>query len=246
MLPFHFPQCRATFSTIMADEILFDDEAFSGQVRLFPLPNVVMFPHVIQPLHVFEPRYRQLVEDALLTDKLVALAVLAPGWESDYEGRPELYPTACLGKIATHEPLEDGRYNLLLLGLRRVTLFRELPAEKLYREAEAHLLDDDYPPAGRPSRSQLQDRLIELFRRKIVRLVKGQEALEKLLAVEMTLGTLTDLISYTLDFEIAFKAQLLAEANVDRRASTLIARLEQDGDNPPTHPIKFPPDFSPN
>lgn len=230
----------------MADETLFDDETFSGQLRLFPLPNLVMFPHVIQPLHIFEPRYRALVEDALHSDKLIALAVLAPGWESDYEGRPELYPVACLGRIATHERLEDGRFNLLMLGLRRVSLFRELPPQKLYREAEAHLLDDDYPLAAGPARAELQSRLTAAFRQKIAHLVQGQEAMEKLLAVEMSLGTLTDLMSYTLDLNVALKAELLAEPDVDRRAQTLLAHLMHDDDEHRPPRLKFPPDFSPN
>lgn len=230
----------------MTDETLFDDETFSGQVRLFPLPNLVMFPHVVQPLHIFEPRYRALVEDTLNSDKLLALAVLAPGWESDYEGRPELYPVACLGRIATHERLEDGRFNLLMLGLRRVSLFRELPPQKLYREAEVHLLDDHYPLAAGPARAELQSRLIAVFRQKIAHLVQGQEAMEKLLALEMPLGTLTDLMSYTLDLDVALKAQLLAQPDVDRRAQMLLEHLQHEDHEHRPPRLKFPPDFSPN
>ena len=79
------------------DDLSFAPQEFSGKVRLFPLPNLVLFPHVMQPLHIFEPRYRFLLEDALATDRLIAMALLAPGWENDYEGRPPLYPMACLG-----------------------------------------------------------------------------------------------------------------------------------------------------
>ena len=70
------------------EEYKFTPAEFSGIVRLFPIPNLVMFPHVMQPLHVFEPRYRDLLEDALANDRLIAMAVLEPGWESDYEGQP--------------------------------------------------------------------------------------------------------------------------------------------------------------
>src|SRR5690348_13006239 len=100
-------------------------EAFAGGVRLFPLPNLVLFPHVMQPLHIFEPRYRSLLEDALSADRLIAMAVLEPGWESDYEGRPPLSSMACLGRVATYRRLPDGTYNLLLLGLQRIKLVRE-------------------------------------------------------------------------------------------------------------------------
>jgi Lon protease-like protein len=75
-----------------SEDLYSQPENFSGKARLFPLPNLVLFPHVLQPLHVFEPRYRQLLEEALADDRLIAMAVLAPGWESDYEGRPALRP----------------------------------------------------------------------------------------------------------------------------------------------------------
>lgn len=66
----------------MSDEPLsFSPDQFEGHVRLFPLPNLVMFPHVMQALHIFEPRYRSMFEEALDDDRLVALGSLAPGWE---------------------------------------------------------------------------------------------------------------------------------------------------------------------
>ncbi len=229
----------------MSEEVLFDDEQFSGRVRLFPLPNLVMFPHVIQPLHIFEPRYREMTEDALASDKLLAMAVLEPGWEDHNEGHPPLHPVACLGRIATHERMPDGRFNLLLLGVRRVTLFRELPRERLYREAEAHLLDEVYPLANQAPREQLRSRLLAAFREKVSRLVQGQEQLEKLLAMDIPLGTLTDLVAYTLDFDIPFKARMLAESNVDRRAAALIEQLAS-GTTGTSGRLKFPPDFSQN
>ena len=71
---------------------------FAGTARLFPLPNLVLFPHVMQPLHIFEPRYREMTADALATDRLIALALLQPGWEADYDGKPAVYPVACLGR----------------------------------------------------------------------------------------------------------------------------------------------------
>ena len=105
-----------------ADDPSTESVEFSGRVRLFPLPNLVLFPHVMQPLHVFEPRYRCLLEDSLASDRLIAMALLAPGWENDYEGRPPLYPMACLGRVTSFHRLDDGTYNLLLLGLHRVRL----------------------------------------------------------------------------------------------------------------------------
>src|SRR4051812_1530562 len=92
---------------------------FSGPARLLPLPNLVLFPHVVQPLHVFEPRYRQMTADALAGDRLIALVLLRPGWEAEYEDRPPVHPVACLGRIVADQQLPDGRYNLLVRGLAR-------------------------------------------------------------------------------------------------------------------------------
>src|SRR6266481_4652099 len=71
----------------LSENLAFSPEEFSGRARLFPLPNLVVFPHVMQPLHIFEPRYRAMLEDSLADDRLIGMALPAPGWENDYEGR---------------------------------------------------------------------------------------------------------------------------------------------------------------
>ena len=78
-------------------------------VPVFPLPNVVLFPNVFLPLHIFEPRYRQMVEDALNGDRIIGMVLLRPGWEGDYEGRPPVYPVGCAGVVTHAERLADGR-----------------------------------------------------------------------------------------------------------------------------------------
>src|SRR5262245_29673524 len=90
---------------------------FRGTVRLFPLPNVVLFPHVVQPLHIFEPRYRQLMADALEDDRLMTMALLRPGWETEYDKRQPIHSMVCIGRIFREERLADGKFNLLLQGL---------------------------------------------------------------------------------------------------------------------------------
>src|SRR5436853_468650 len=92
---------------------------FPGRARLFPLPNLVLFPHVVQPLHVFEPRYRQMTADALADDRLITLVLLKPGWEDAGNKPPAVHPVACLGRVVADQLLPDGRYNLLLRGLSR-------------------------------------------------------------------------------------------------------------------------------
>ncbi len=222
----------------------FVPEQFSGVAKLFPLPNLVMFPHVMQPLHVFEPRYRQLVDLAMADDRLIAMAVLAPGWEKDYDGRPPLRPVACLSRIANCQKLDDGRFNIMVLGLRRVELREELPPKHLFREAKARLLADEYPPAAAAARPGLQRDLVEAFRKVLPALVSSGEQLQELLAGNLSLGMLTDIIGYTLDLDLEFKQKLLAEPTVDVRASLLRAHLSSTP-VAAARPV-FPPDFSAN
>src|SRR3954464_1244862 len=120
---------------------------FSGTARLFPLPNLVLFPHVVQPLHVFEPRYRQMTADALAGDRLVAPVLLRPGWEAEYDARPAVHPVACLGRIVADQRLADGRYNLLVRGLARLRLVGEVPDTKPSRPARGELLTDGPLPS---------------------------------------------------------------------------------------------------
>jgi Lon protease-like protein len=109
------------------------------KVRLFPLPNLVFFPHAIQPLHIFEPRYRVMTAEALASDRLLALTMLKVGWETDYHGKPALETVATIGRIMADQQFEDGRYNLLLRGLARIRILCEIPNDKSYREAEVEL-----------------------------------------------------------------------------------------------------------
>jgi len=89
------------------------------QLPLFPLPNVVLFPGVYLPLHIFEARYRAMVVDALDGDRLIGMVLLRPGFEEDYEGRPPVFDVGCAGVITHHERLQDGRFNIVLQATER-------------------------------------------------------------------------------------------------------------------------------
>lgn len=114
-------------------------------IPIFPLPNVVLFPTVFLPLHVFEPRYRDMVRDALAGDRIIGISLLKPGYEGDYEGRPPVYDVGCAGLVTHHERLPDGRYNIVLRGLGRFRVHGEDQSRR-YRlahiEALAEPLDD--------------------------------------------------------------------------------------------------------
>lgn len=110
-------------------------------VPLFPLPNVVLFPEVPLPLHVFEPRYRALVTDALASHGTIGMALLKPGYQSEYHGRPPIFPLGCSGLIVETEKLADGRYNILLQGRERFRIVEERPGAP-YRLALVEPLHD--------------------------------------------------------------------------------------------------------
>ena len=99
------------------------------RVPIFPLPEVVFFPETVLPLHVFEPRYRQMVADCLAADGWMAVVMLRPGWEKDYQGRPPVESIAGVGEIIQAEMLADGRYNILLHGRSRIRVLSEEPPD---------------------------------------------------------------------------------------------------------------------
>jgi Lon protease-like protein len=228
----------------MSDEPLaFSPDQFSGQARMFPLPNLVMFPHVMQALHIFEPRYRALLEESLEDDRLMALGVLAPGWEQSSAARPALHPMACLCRIATHQRTPQGTYNVLLLGVRRLRLREELSTPKPFRVVEADILEDEEPTAGSAATvAEMQRRLLAAFKRAMPRLPDAQGQLDQLLGSQITLGMLTDIVAYTIDIDMPWKLRLLAETDVLRRTELLLEALASRG----RVERAFPPPFSVN
>ncbi len=217
---------------------------FCGVARLFPLPNSVMFPHVMQPLHIFEPRYVELLRDVLATDQLITMALLSPGWEAGYQGRPPIEQVCCLGKVVTHVPAKDGGHNILLLGLQRVAIESELPPARSYREAKVTLLDDDYPSSGDKGRAALRRGLLGAFRRFLPETDAAREQFEQLMSTSVPLGVLTDIIAFTLSLPLDCKQCLLNQTNVDVRATRLISELERIAGAGAVR--LFPPEFSTN
>jgi Lon protease-like protein len=222
-----------------------DDQAalagFDGRARLFPLPNLVLFPHVAQGLHIFEPRYRQLMADALAADGTITMALLRPGWEEEYDARPAIEPVGCLGRVVWHERLADGRYNLRLRGLSRVRLAEEVPVDRLYRVARADLMPDVSPAdLGRLKalRRRLADAVLPHFTPGPAR-----EQVRELFAGDATLGQVCDVLGYALPLPLELKQALLAEPHTDLRAEVILDALRAAEANAGR---RFPPDFSPN
>jgi len=126
---------------------------------IFPLDDVVLFPNISRPLHIFEPRYRAMVADALKGDRIIGMVLLRPGYEADYEGRPPVYPIGCAGVITDAEPLPDGRYAIVLRGLVKFRISSE-DQSRVYRlarvEAMPEVVEDEERAALRKQRQRLE------------------------------------------------------------------------------------------
>ncbi len=110
-------------------------------IPIFPLPGTVLFPNVFLPLHIFEPRYRAMVNDALDGDRIIGMVLLRPGFEAEYEGRPPIYPVGCAGVITHAERLGDGRFNIVLRGIEKFRVVAE-DAARSYRVAHIQPLPE--------------------------------------------------------------------------------------------------------
>jgi Lon protease-like protein len=221
---------------------------FGGAARLFPLPNLVLFPHVVQPLHIFEPRYRQLMADALAGDRLIAMALLRPGWEEDYHQQPPIHPVVCLGRIHKEEELPDGRYNLLLHGVSRARVREEVPSPKLYRVARVELLPE-VVAVSEDIDQGLRHRLAAVIGVCFAGQPTAQLQMRQLLQSQLALGTLCDVLAFALPLATEFKQELLEETDSEVRTRRLLAQLEasaQPQPGPAGAGRKWPPEFSVN
>lgn len=199
----------------------------SEALKVFPLPSAVLFPHSVIPLHIFEPRYRDMVRDALASDRIMALAQLEPGWEPRYGGRPAMQEVLCAGIIIWHDELPDGRYNILLQGICRARLVSELPAQRLYREARVDLLPD--PPFSGPEEEQLRQAVFELVGRVPPAFSEGLVPA----VARAHGGALADVVAAAIIPEPERRQALLAELDVRQRlqevtdeVGELIGRLQ--------------------
>lgn len=223
-----------------------DLQNFDGTTRLFPLPNLVLFPFVIQPLHVFEQRYQQMTADALAGDRLLTIVLLRAGWEPEYLNRPALHAVGCLGRIVADQRTEDGKYNLLLRGLARVRIVEEIEPERLYRSARVETVAD--VPAHPP---HVQQHLRRALAREAPRWLSGNaemlQQFQRLLDSDLPLGAACDIFTFALPLEPEFKQQLLEEPDVERRTRGLLDHLQtRTPVATPNAEQTFPPSFSAN
>jgi Lon protease-like protein len=200
------------------------------ELPIFPLPHVQLFPHALLPLHVFEPRYRDLVRDALAGARLIAIAALEPGFEADYHGRPAVRAVVGVGELIGHEPLGDGRSNILLRGVARARIDRELPAAHAYRTVEATELIDSYRP--QLDRAAARETLMLLAEQLARKLPSGGDTLRELARSQAELGPLVDVLTAALVTDPDERQTLLENVDVAARAdqvggeiATILTRL---------------------
>ncbi len=137
-------------------------QTLPATIPIFPLPDVMLFPSMTRPLHIFEPRYRAMVADALKGDRLIGMVMLRPGFEPDYDGRPEIYAVGCVGHIANVEALPDGRYNILLHGLMKFRVTSEDDSQP-YRLAHVEAIPEGTDDADRAALAEQRAELTTLL-----------------------------------------------------------------------------------
>ena len=192
----------------------------SDLLPLFPLPNVVLFPNVFLPLHIFELRYREMMADALASDRMIGMVLLRPGGERNYEGRPPIYPVGCSGVLTHHERLPDGRYNLVLRGIERFRVLEEDQALS-YRRAIIEPLRE--PPLDAADRAAILEQRGKLESM----LVPSQSSAgDPRMPTSMSDEDLVNALAQYLDLEPLEKQALLEKASLRSRAESLVELLE--------------------
>ena len=195
-------------------------------VPLFALPNLVLFPAAVMPLHIFEERYRAMIRDVLQSHRQIAMALLKPGWEKDYYGKPPIEPVVCVGTILSHERLADGRYNILLQGRARARIIKEVTGES-YRQAQVELLKEE--DAADADLELARKCLVKLFERDAFAALAGGVQIREILASEVPTAIVADLLAFRVlpDDRVAFKQSLLAETNVKSRVWRIIEAVAE-------------------
>jgi Lon protease-like protein len=198
---------------------------FAGTAPLFPLPDVVHFPHLLLPLHIFEPRYREMVADALNGERLIAMALLKPGFDTT-AGSPPIHDIVCLGRITADQQADDGRYYLVLQGLSRARILQEEPDEQAYRIAQLELLPDPESSFS-PAAADAQRRRLLLAFRSLFPKHNLDRVLRRALKEAVPLGILCDVLADAMSLESQVAHQVLAETDVKERCR-LVLRLIQE------------------
>ncbi|RJP32946.1 MAG: hypothetical protein C4547_12925 [Phycisphaerales bacterium] len=191
-------------------------------VPLFPLPNCVLFPRVILPLQVFEPRYCSMVEELVTlpeSRQILAVALLRPGHDDLYHTKTApIFPVVCTGKVVRWERVDDGRYAILVLGLDRATVVAENRARPYRRVHLAPAL----PPArlGEKEEMELVNRVARVLCQAVREGLVEKSVIDQLTRPAADLSHLVDILSFHLipSSDSCIKQRVLEEPDVRLRA----------------------------
>ena len=199
----------------------FDPGSIPSIVPMFPLPNVVLFPRMFLPLHIFEPRYRAMTRTALEGDRFIAMALFKPDWKKEYGGCPAVHPILGLGRIIEDSRLEDGRYNLVLHGIARLRLLKEVSQDP-FRSVQVELLQEK--PAVGPGYDRKRRLLLSFYVQVLKQISQGGVAAPP---EDVPLGLLCDLLASLIAFDPAVKQSMLQELDVATRCDLLLELLQR-------------------
>jgi Lon protease-like protein len=194
---------------------------------LFPLPETVLFPHTLLPLHVFEPRYRAMLADCLAGEKRMVVVRLLPGWEREYSGRPPIHTVAGAGQVVEAERLPDGRSNILLEGFARVLIEEELPAPGAYRLARCRVLEDRLPDAGSAPIQRGLEALTASYLRLLREVGRGERALSRLATEAPSPAALIDRVASVVVVGAAQRQRILETLDLGDRLGLVTAAVSE-------------------
>ncbi|MFQ5807081.1 MAG: LON peptidase substrate-binding domain-containing protein, partial [Phycisphaerae bacterium] len=198
-------------------------------VPILPLPEAVLFPRQVLPLHVFEPRYRAMVADALAGAKLIAVALLKPNYEPHYfTSRAPIHRLVGIGRIIAAEKLNEGKFNILLRGEARASMLAELQGRP-YRVARIQTIEPRCN-ASSAIRARLRRALLEAVRQHLATRADACEQYLQWFEAPFSLGELTDLIAGQLPVVGEVRQCLLAELETCTRAKMLLRQVRTLGD----------------
>jgi len=196
------------------------------QSPVFPLANSLLFPHAVQALHIFEERYVEMVRDSLRGNRCISMALLKPGYQSDYYGSPEVYSTACLGRIIDYRELPDDKFHLALQGLMAVDLGSEIKTEngfRIFEIQQRNFIEDVDVSLQRTTRQELYELLKAYFF-----LQSGLDTDPEALCSDMSFSSLVDNLCFLIPLDCDRKIKLLRSLRVSERSFLLQSFLEQE------------------
>ena len=192
------------------------------RLPLFPLPNVVLFPHALLPLHIFEERYRAMVRDILSGARFIAVSLIAAD-AVEGEEKPPVQPIAGVGEVVMAHELPDGRFNLVVRGRARVHIDEELASDRPYRLVTATLVPDN---AVEPGELRDADQALRALINQLADAIpEGGELLRQVVASQPTPAELVDVVAAALIVDPLLRQRLLETRDIGKRIERVAAEV---------------------